>query len=409
MTLSRTGLRSMPFLATGFRPFFLAAASWSAVALILWMAVLAGAIELPSRFDPLSWHIHEMLFGFVLAGIGGFLLTAVPNWTGRAPVAGLPLALLLALWMAGRAACLVSAMLPAWLGVAVDLSFAVALEAVIARELFAAGNRRNYPLLAPLAVLIVANLLMHLQAVGLARTGDLGWRLGVAGVLVLISVIGGRIVPAFTRNWLGSRGVVATMPERVALDRVALGVLHAGLFAWVFLPAVPAVGVLLLAGAALQFWRLARWGGVATTGNVLLAVLHVGYLWLPVGIGLLGLSLLVPAAPPAAAIHALTGGAFGTMLLAVMTRATLGHTGRALHADGATVAIYALVTAAALLRIAAAWPSAPAMDLLEAAAAAWVAAFALFVAHYGPMLLGESLSHDSGTESGKGRSPPRAG
>ncbi|MGA3402193.1 MAG: NnrS family protein [Acetobacteraceae bacterium] len=396
MTGSQTRLRSLPFLAAGFRPFFLAAAAWSAVALAVWIAALAGPFDLPSRFDPLSWHIHEMLFGFVLAGIAGFLLTAIPNWTGRAPVAGIALALLLALWVAGRGACLVSAMLPAWLGVVVDLSFAVALTAVAAHEMIAAGNRRNYPLLAPLVVLTIANLLMHLQAVGLAMTGDVGWRLGVACVLVLISVIGGRIVPTFTRNWLLARGVAAPPPQMGTLDRVALGVLHAGLFAWVFLPDQPAVGVLLLAGAVLQFWRLARWRGTETTGEVLLVVLHVGYLWLPVGVGLLGLSLLVPAVPSAAAIHALTGGAFGTMLLAVMTRATLGHTGRALHADGATVAIYALVTVAVLLRIAAAWPSALTMDLLEAAAAAWIAAFALFVAHYGPMLLCQNPSSASG-------------
>jgi len=404
VTTFRTNLRSLPFLMVGFRPFFLAAATWSAVALALWIAALAGGIDLPSRFDPLSWHIHEMLLGFVLAEIAGFLLTAIPNWTGRAPVAGVPLALLLALWVAGRVACLVSAMLPAWLGVSVDLSFVVALDLVVARELFTAGNRRNYPLLAPLVVLTIANLLMHLQAVGLAATSDLGWRLGVACVSVLISVIGGRIVPAFTRNWLRARGAVANLPaalirvppEMGTLDRVALGVLHAGLFAWAFLPDAPAVGVLLLAGAALQFWRLARWRGVATAGDVLLAVLHVGYLWLSVGVGLLGLSLLVPAVPSTAAIHAMTGGAFGTMLLAVMSRATLGHTGRALHADGATVTIYALVTVAVLLRIAAAWPGALTMDLLEAASAAWIAAFTLFAAHYGPMLLGDSLSRISG-------------
>ena len=376
------------FLSAGFRPFFLAAAAWSLAALALWIGVLTGGIALATRFDPLSWHIHEMLFGFVLAGVGGFLLTAIPNWTGRPPVAGAPLALLLLFWLAGRAACLVSSLMPAWLGVLVDLTFPFGLEFVVARELFAVDNRRNYPLLAPLIVLGVSNLLMHLQAIGVAETGALGWRLGIACVLVLISVIGGRIVPTFTRNWLRSNGSAIDVAAMGIVDRIALGVLHAGLFAWVFLPSVPAIGALLLLGAALHLWRLARWRGDRALRDPLLLILHIGYVWLPVGIALLGLSLLTPAVPPAAALHALTGGAFGTMMLAVMTRATLGHTGRALHADIATVLIYGLITAAALLRIAAAWPGDWTMNLLEAAAAAWIAAFALFLAHYAPMLCG---------------------
>lgn len=388
MALSNTEVPSRLVLTAGFRPFFLAAAAWSVVALVLWIGALAGAIDLPSRFDPISWHIHEMLFGFVLAGVSGFLLTAIPNWTGRPPVAGTPLAILLALWLAGRLGCLFSLWLAPWIAVAADLAFGVSLAGVVAHELVRAGNRRNYPLLVPLAILAIANLLMHLQSVGTAMTSALGWRLGITCILVLISVIGGRIVPAFTRTWLQRRGIAATVPLTGPLDRISLGVLHTGLIAWVFLPDVPLVGVLLVAGAVLHFWRLARWRGLATTAELLVTILHVGYLWIPLGTLLLGLSLLSSLVPPAAAIHALTGGAFGTMMLAVMTRATLGHTGRALHADQTTVGIYGLVTLAVLLRIAAAWPGSLMMDLLEAAAAAWIAAFALFGIHYGPLLVG---------------------
>jgi uncharacterized protein involved in response to NO len=379
--------RKIPLLTAGFRPLFLAAGIWSVVALAVWIALLDGVFALPSRFDPLSWHIHEMMYGFVTAAIGGFLLTAIANWTDQPPVAGGVLATLSLLWIAGRAVCLVSAWFAAWVGVAVDLAFPAALMLVALHELIAAGNRRNYMLLAPLALLVLADLLMHLTALGVAIPIGLGWRLAMFCIVVLLSVIAGRIVPAFTRNWLATRGKTSRPAAMGRLDRVALGVLHASLLCWVLVTDSVLVGAALLAAGALHLWRLARWQGYATVREPLVLILHVGYLWLGAGTALLGLSTLSDAVPAAAGIHALTSGAFGTMILAVMTRATLGHTGRALHADGATVAVYVLVTLAAVLRVLAAWAGVWTMALLEAAAAAWVAAFALFVAHYGPMLL----------------------
>jgi uncharacterized protein involved in response to NO len=376
-----------PFLTAGFRPFFLAAATWAMLAMAAWLPLLTGALELPSRFDPLSLHIHEMLFGFVMAAVGGFLLTAIPNWTNRTPVAGTPLAVLVGLWLLGRIACLISATLPSWLTPTLDLAFPVALEVIAARELFAVGNRRNYPLLAPVLVLAIANLLSHLQALDIAVPIGLGWRLAIAVVIVLISVIGGRIIPAFTRNWLGARGITPLPPATDKRDRVALGTLHGGMIAWTFLPDARPIGALLLAAAVLNLVRLARWRGIATLAEPLLLILHVGYLWLIAGVALLGLSMLNDAIPPAAAVHALTAGAMGTMTLAVMTRATLGHTGRVLRADTVTVIIYALVNLSAVLRIVATWTIDVQMDLLQIAALTWVAAFALFAAEYGPMLL----------------------
>ena len=195
-----------PLLNAGFRPFFLAAAGWSALSLALWLSVLAGDIDLPSRFDPLTWHIHEMLFGFIMAAVGGFLLTAIPNWTNRAPVSGMPLLVLTALWLLGRVACLLSAMLPGWVAPIADLAFAAAFEAIAARELFAVGNRRNYPLLAPVLVLADRQPADASPVAWYRSAGGLGWRLGIAAVIVLISVIGGRIIPTFTRNWLMMRG-----------------------------------------------------------------------------------------------------------------------------------------------------------------------------------------------------------
>lgn len=385
-------MRQMPPLLTaGFRPFFLVAAAWAVLSMAAWLPQFSGELELPSRFDPLNWHIHEMLFGFVMAAVGGFLLTAIPNWTGRAPVAGTPLAVLVALWLLGRVICLFSALIPGWLAPVADLAFPVALEVVAARELFSAGNKRNYPLLAPVLVLAIANLLMHLQALGAAVPNGFGWRLAIATVSLLISVIGGRIVPAFTNNWLNARGIAPVPPPIRWLEGAARGTLVAAMLGWVCLPDWRSTGVLLLAAAALNLARLARWRGVATLEEPLLLILHVGYLWLVLGVALLGLSLISDAVPPAAAVHALAAGAMGTMTLAVMTRATLGHTGRVLRADKVTVLIYALASASAVLRIVAAWMIDGQMDLYEVAALAWVGAFTLFAAEYGPMLLAPRL------------------
>lgn len=371
----------LPMLRAGFRCFFPAAALWAGVALVLWLGMLSGAITLPSRFDPLEWHIHEMLFGFVMAGVGGFVLTAIPNWTSRPPVRGVALAWLLGLWGLGRATTLVAAWLPAVMAVTADLLFPAALLALAAWELVAAGSRRNFVLLVPIGLLGVANALMHLGYT------EMGWRLGLSCVMVLITVIGGRIVPTFTRNWLRTHGG-GEIAEPGRLDVATIVLTAVSLLAWsVFSPDPTVLGWVLLAASGLHLARLARWHGLRTRSEPLLAVLHVGYAWVGIGLGLLGASLLTDAVPASAAIHAMTAGAVGTMMLAVMTRATLGHTGRALHADPATIAIYALVCLAALTRLAAGFPSGAMLVLLSVSAVAWVAAFGLFVARYGPIAL----------------------
>ena len=377
-----------PLLSYGFRPFFLAAALWAALALALWMAMLALGVTLPSRLDPLEWHIHEMLFGFVPAAVAGFLLTALANWTGQAPVSGARLGLLLGLWIAARLAALLSAFLPVGVAIAIDMAFPAALVATVAHELLAARNRRNYLMIAPVTVLAVAQLLMDLGALdGIDNLAGYGWRLGLAAIVILISVVGGRIVPSFTRNWLMQRGAarLPAMPGR--LDRWAQSLLHTALVAWVIFPADRPTAVLLLAGASLSLWRVLRWRTAATRAEPLLLILHIGYAWLVLGVAALGVAALEPAFPLPAAIHALTAGAIGTMILGVMTRVSRGHTGRALAADRSTVSIYVLVVLAAGLRIAAALPSAAAGDLLQAAAALWIGAFGLFAVRYAPLLL----------------------
>jgi uncharacterized protein involved in response to NO len=375
------------FLTLGFRPFFLAAGLWSATALALWMIMLTTAIELPSRFDPLTWHIHEMLFGFVMASIAGFLLTAIPNWTQRLPVSGGLLGLLAGLWLLGRIACLGSALVTPWLAIAADLSFPVVLVGVVAHEIISGRNWRNLPMVVPASVLGIANLLMHLEADGVTTPSGLGWRLGLSGAIVMMSVVAGRIVPSFTRNWIVKRQASDLPALHGWIDCAALSTLHAGLFGWAFFPTVRVIGVLILLGAALNFWRLLSWRGVATVAEPLLLILHIGYAWVVIGAALLGLSMLDADLPQSAAIHAFTAGAIGTMILAVMTRVTRGHTGRALSVDRATVAIYMLVNLAAIVRVAADFGEAWTMPLLVASASLWIGAFLLFVFAYGWMLL----------------------
>jgi uncharacterized protein involved in response to NO len=377
-------------LSAGFRPFFLIAAVWAAVALPAWLAVLGGHLALPSAFDPVTWHAHELLFGFVMAAISGFLLTAVPNWTGRMPLQGPSLAALAGLFVAGRVAVTVSAATGPLAAAAIDLAFPAALLAALAREIVAGRNWRNLPMLAALALLGIANGLTHLEALGWASTGAAGLRLGIAVVLMLIGLVGGRIIPSFTRNWLVKRGERRLPAPAGRFDAAALAATGAALLAWVVAPGWVGVAPLMALAAAASALRLARWRGLLTAAEPLVWVLHLGFAWLPVGFALMALTPVLGLVETAA-LHALTGGAMSTMILAVTTRAIRGHTGRALTAGRATTAVYALVTIAALARVAAGIAGGittdATMPLLSIAGAAWVAAFVLFLAVYGPMLL----------------------
>ena len=304
------------FLTYGFRPFFLAAGLWSSVALTLWIVMLDTGVTLPSRFDPLTWHVHEMLFGFVTAAIAGFLLTAIPNWTGRSPISGGPLAVLATLWLFGRIACLISATVPPWLAVTADLSFPVVLVIVVAREIIAGRNWRNLPMVATVIVLGIANLLMHLEADDIDVPSGLGWRLGLAAVIVLISVVAGRVVPSFTRNWLAKRQISNLPAGHDWIDRIALGVLLVVSSSGLCCRNSIRAACFCCWEPAFNLYRLLRWRGAATTAEPLLLVLHIGYAWLVFGIALLGLATLGIDLPASAAIHALTVGAIGTMILA---------------------------------------------------------------------------------------------
>jgi uncharacterized protein involved in response to NO len=376
-----------PILSAGFRPFFLLAALWAAIVVPLWLALYAGRTELPTVLPPTVWHVHEMVFGYAAAVVAGFLLTAIPNWTARMPLQGGPLALLVLLWSAGRVAVLFSAEIGTAIAAVLDLAFPLTFIAVVGREILAGRNWRNLPMLAALTLLLAGNLLVHLEALGVAATAELGNRLGVATLLMLISFVGGRIVPSFTRNWLTKERPGSSAPAPFGqIDRAVLAVTAAGLAVWVGAPdAVAAPWIELAAGVALAV-RLARWRGAATLREPLLWVLHLGYGWLSLGFVLLAFNGFLPFLPSTTALHALTVGAIGTMTLAVMTRASLGHTGRPLIAGTGTTTIYALITLAAVLRLLAPLGGAHYLLALTVAGAAWSGAFGLFAFVYAPLL-----------------------
>jgi uncharacterized protein involved in response to NO len=369
--------RGPALFSMGFRPFFLFASAWAALSVPIWIAAFAGFA--PAADISRDWHVHEMLFGYLGGVIAGFLLTAVPNWTGRLPVAGAPLAALFGLWAAGRLAMLLQAELGA-AAVIIDSAFLFALALIVGREVLAGKNKRNIPVSFLIAVLGLANVLSHLENVDLARLGE---RTGLGVMAMLVALIGGRIVPSFTRNWMAKRQIKPEPAPASRYDAVTLAITAAALLSWIGAPLSPLAGGAVTLAGGLNVVRLARWRGWKTSAEPLVLILHVGYAWLALALLLLGLSIFTPQIVPySAGVHALTAGAFGVMTLAVMTRAARGHTGRDLTAPWGTQLIYALVNLGALARVGAALFPAVYMPLLIVSAGLWSAAFALFILLY---------------------------
>jgi uncharacterized protein involved in response to NO len=386
MAIPRTRPDGLPaILSYGFRPFFLFGAVYGALAVLLWVPMLTGHLETASLFSPIDWHAHEMLFGFLPAIVTGFLLTAIPNWTGRLPVQGYPLLGLVVLWLAGRVAVWCSAEIGWMAAMALDCAFLLAVAAAAGIEIVAGRNWRNLKVLAPVLALFLANVLFHAEADIFGAT-DMSRRLALSAALVLIMIIGGRIIPSFTRNWLARE-----RPGRLPIpfgrfDGVVIVVSVLALGLWTLQPEGAATGLLLLVAGGLNVARLARWAGDRTLRDGLVVVLHAAYAFVPLGFLASGVAALFPGAIPAVAgIHVFGVGAIGAMTLAVMTRATLGHTGRELKADRATCAIYVAVVASTLARFAAALMPGETM-LLHLSATLWVAAFLGFALRYGPMV-----------------------
>jgi uncharacterized protein involved in response to NO len=391
---------SPPVLRGGFRPFFLAAGVWAFVSILLWLGMIEGMAALPRGIEPLAWHRHEMLFGFAGAAVAGFLLTAIPNWTGRLPIAGGPLAGLLAVWTAARLALLlVHADLLAVAAV-LDAGFYFLITCFALREVLAAKQNRNLPVALLVLLLGSADALDYLSLLGFSADPLLGIRAGLSILILMISVIGGRIIPSFTRNWLVKRGMTERLPGQPGrYDLATVAATALALALWVLLPDARATGGALVAASLLQGARLGRWRGFSTVPDPLLLVLHIGYFWLAVGLLLLGLAILSPEVPRSAAIHALGVGAVATMILAVTTRASLGHTGRELRAPGPVAVAYAVLSLAALIRVATAFGWLDYLPGLRLAAALWAGAFLLFLVVYGPILSRPRLGSESAVPS----------
>lgn len=372
----------MALWSYGFRPFFLGGAVWAVAAMALWIAALIHGLPLGGGYGAPLWHAHEMVFGFAPAVLAGFLLTAIPNWTGSLPVSGGPLIGLAGLWAAGRLAMAGAALWGMGAAALVDAAFLPALWIIATREIVAGKKWNDLKVLAAVGAVTLGNLGFHVAAFW---GGDpaLWLRGAVAGYVALILIIGGRIIPSFTRNWLAQRGAQAMPVPYRRFDMGVIGVSAAVLGLWAL---APESGLLLpaaLVAAALNVARLARWRGLACRAEPLLLVLHISYAFVPLGF------LAIAAAQagailPASALHVLTVGVIAPMMLAVMTRATRGHTGRALTASGWTTLSYLCLFAAAIARPLADLTGG--MGLMEAAGGLWIAAFGIFVAEHAPML-----------------------
>lgn len=368
----------------GFRPFFLGAAVWAVVTMILWIASLTGLAAVADEYGPSHWHAHEMLFGYSSAVLAGFLLTAVPNWTGRLPVSGWPLFFLFATWVAGRLAFLVPDLVDPVAAAVLDSLFLPVLMLICVREVIAGRKWKDLKVMGGLVALSAGNILFHVQVMQ-GNHPELAIKLAVSAYVVLVMIIGGRIIPSFTRNWINKAGRTDFPAPYDRFDSAAILIGVGALAAWVALPGGPGVAAMAAAAFLLHLVRLLRWRGWTTLSEHLVTVLHVAYLFVP--LGFLGLSLsALDMVSPMAALHIMTVGTVASMMLAVMTRATRGHTGRVLTASRTTSAIYVAIVAAAVLRPAADLLPDHAHTLHAASGLAWLAAFGLFLVEYGPML-----------------------
>jgi uncharacterized protein involved in response to NO len=371
-------------LSYAFRPFFLINGIFAILIIFAWVMTLHG--KGLSIATPL-WHSHEMLVGFAMATVAGFSLTAVANWTGRPALKGTPLALLLTCWLAGRLAMLSSGTLPAVPVFLLDMLFPILLAWLLGREIIAGKSRRNYPLVAIMVAVVLLNTLYHLGVNQWLPGGDrLAIYLLIHTILLLVVIIAGRIVPSFTGNWLRQQGQDQLPVNSDRVNNLALLLTILVGIASSFIPAHPLTGVLAFAAALVHGFRLSRWKGFATTSNPLLFVLHVAYSWLPLGYALLGCSVFGWVFTPTAALHALTMGAIGSMVLAVTTRVALGHTGRPLHAARATVVAYWVFMLAVLVRVLGSLSGESYRMMIDLSATGWMLAFAIFTWVYWPIL-----------------------
>ncbi|HKO46581.1 MAG TPA: NnrS family protein [Polyangiaceae bacterium] len=375
----------LPLLEKGFRPFFLLGAAFAALAVPLWLLALRGGLQPGGAFGAMQWHAHEMLFGFCSAIICGFLLTAVSNWTGRETATGWRLAALAVLWLLGRLAMFFAEQLPRYLPAVLDLALLPALAVSCALPLILARSQRNYGFIGLLLGLSLANGIAHSAALlGDLATVRIAHRVALDVIVLMLVLVTGRIVPMFTRNAVR----LAWIRSVRSLELGSIAALLVLTVTDVWLPlnrfsaaSAGAAGVLLLA-------RMRFWGSSRTGGEPLLWILHVGTLWLPLGLLLRAASPLTPLALESSSLHALTAGAIGLLTLGMMARVSLGHTGRMLRAPLGMNAAFLCLLAAGLVRVVAPLlPSSQYLAALTLATVAWSAAFALFLARYWTILV----------------------
>ena len=375
---------SRPLLALGFRLFYLLASAFAVVAILLWLAGIAGRFHFGAYLQGMFWHSHEMLFGYIVAVVAGFLFTAVRNWTGLPTPTGATLGGIAVLWLLARLLLVSGPSIPA---VFLDVAFLPIVAIAIAIPILRSRNKRNYKVIGLLATVSVLHLLFHLALDGqlpawLSRASLFA---SVDLIVILFALIGGRVIPAFTRNAVaGSNPRHEPWLEVIAFGSlllIALVTLVGGaltLAAW-----IPAS--LFVVAAVAHLLRLALWQPQLTLGNPLLWMMPVAYSWLPVALMLRALAT-VAVVVPSAWIHALTMGALSSLMMAMMMRSTLGHTGRKLVASHMDMAAFLALQIAALIRVVAG-SAGNYQTLVTLSGLFWVLAFALFLVRYLPMLV----------------------
>jgi uncharacterized protein involved in response to NO len=386
MPSNTTGpIAGMPLLALGFRPFYLLAAIFAIVAVPHWVSSFLGAAQTGNYLHGLTWHSHEMIFGFAPAVIAGFLLTAVRNWTGQPTPTGVPLAALVLLWVVARVLMQTG---PSNAAAVTDILFLPALGIAVGIPIWRSRNKRNYKVLAVLAVLTMANVAYHLASLNLIPPGyaRVSMTAALDVITILIAIVAGRVIPAFIGN-----AVKDSNPRHVrSVEVVSVGALIVILIIGVVAPWMPVadnVWLLLLVIAAIgQLVRLLLWQPLRALGNPLLWMLPASYAWLPVSLALRALELQ-SVVPSGVAIHAFTVGAITSLMIAMMTRSALGHSGRPLVAGPAEIAVFVLLQLSAIVRVLAA-PIMPGAyrEAMVVTGILWTAAFAVFLLRYWPIL-----------------------
>lgn len=377
------------FFSYGFRTFFVTAALFAGLSILAWVAQFSGFLNSAGELDAITWHAHEMMFGYLAAVLAGFTLTAVANWTGRPPVAGTPLVILFVIWLAGRVGMALALfdVIPLAAAALIDVTFIPVFAILFGREVIAGGNKRNLVVVGAVSAFGLANLLFCLNALDLYEN-DLWSRLGLGIAALLIALIGGRITPAFTGNWLKAHGQQVVMPEMGGVDKAALLLTGLSVLSWTVFSYHLLTAAVLMAAGLMLFVRLSRWHGLKTTREPLIFCLHVGYGFLAMSLIAIGASIWQPdVVAISTGLHLLTAGTIGLMTFVVMTRALLGHTGRPLVTSPAVAMALLLIAGGALLRAGAPWLPSLYIPLVSLSGIIWSGGFLIFAGHFAPMIV----------------------